>query len=311
MTATAHRAGLHQGNRPVDSVRTVIETLARHRWHASEEDGTFFFASPCLRVTVGLALGHEGEREREFAVWSVCGFDPDAVDSPAWVVEFGPATPVRVVLGCIEYTGGALASGWQLSLSPGGFYDKAVSVLERGWQRRVHSTPQAYKGASLFHMAVTDPGQTMCVEHLRDGWEMSLGDRGTWRMTGPDPGTDLRWEALAYATTPLPVIAACTQAMAELAPRLACRSHATPQRERPRRANGQRHGGCVSPTRSLTRTSPVPSPARSMPAAQPRPAVQQLLTTLEGLRHALRTLSPHRRRSRAGQRARKASLPGR
>lgn len=36
-------------------------------------------------------------------------------------------------------------------------------------------------------------------------------------MTGPVPGTDLRWEALAYPTTPLPVIAACSQAMAELA----------------------------------------------------------------------------------------------
>jgi hypothetical protein len=219
MTTNPHRAGQHQNHRLVDNVRTVIDTLARHRWHASEEDGAFFFASPCLRVTAGFALDHhESEPEREFAVWSICGFDPGASDSPTWVVEFGPGTPTRVVLDCIEYTAGALARGAQLPLSPGGFYGKALPILERGWQRQVHSTPQTYKGASLFHMTVTDPGQRMRVEHLRDGWEMSLGDRATWRMTGPVPGNDGLWEALAYATTPLAVIAACTQAMAELAP---------------------------------------------------------------------------------------------
>lgn len=153
-------------------------------------------------------------------VWSVCGFAPGACDSRTWVVEFGPGTPARVVLGCIEYTAEAFASGPEPSLSPGGFYDKALPVLERGWQRQAHATPQTYKGASLFHMTVTDPGRRMRVEHLRDGWEMSLGERATWRMTGPVPGTDLRWETLAYATTPLAVIAACTQAMAELAPEM-------------------------------------------------------------------------------------------
>lgn len=214
-----YHAEQHHDDRLVDSVRTIIETLARHRWHASKEDGAFFFVSPFLRVTAGFALHHdEDEPEREFAVWSVCGFDSGACDSPTWVVEFGPGTPPRVVLGCIEYTAEALASGLELPLSPGGFYDKALPVLERGWQRHVRAAPQTYKGASLFHITVTDPGRKMRVEHLRDGWEMSLGDRATWCMTGPVPGTDLRWEALAYATTPLAVIAACTSAMAELAP---------------------------------------------------------------------------------------------